>query len=105
MMNEAVRKLREKTGDSQQAFATRLGLSIRSVVNYEKDRTPSPRALAAMAHLAGKHRAVELANQFWAALPVELQTMPVLIARSIPTIQNDPPGIFASMLANTLFKE
>lgn len=77
-LNEAVRKLRERTGDSQQSFATRLGLSIRAVVNYEKDRKPSPRALAAMAHLARKHREYELANQFWSALPEELAMVPVV---------------------------
>ena len=77
-LNDAVRKLRDKTGDSQQAFATRLGLSIRAIVNYEKDRTPSAKALAAMAHLAAKHGEFELANQFWSALPEELATVPLM---------------------------
>jgi transcriptional regulator with XRE-family HTH domain len=77
-LNEAVRKLRELTGDSQQAFATRLKLSIRAIVNYEKDRTPSPKALAAMAHLASKHEAWDLANLFWDNLPEELQSIPVV---------------------------
>lgn len=77
-LNEAVKKLREKTGDSQQAFATRLRLSIRAIVNYEKDREPSPRALAAMARLAAEYHEYELANLLWSALPEELQTFPVL---------------------------
>jgi transcriptional regulator with XRE-family HTH domain len=79
---EAIRRLREITGDSQQAFATRLGLSIRALVNYEKDRTPNPRALAALARLATKSGQPELAQFFWKALPAELQTVPILQTES-----------------------
>lgn len=78
-LNEAVKKLREKTGDSQQAFATRLKLSIRAIVNYEKGRTPSPKALAALALLAREYQEVALEGQFWSALPPELRTSPVLM--------------------------
>ena len=37
---DAVKGLRAHFGESQQAFATRFGLSIRSVANYEKNRKP-----------------------------------------------------------------
>jgi len=67
-----VKKLREHFDESQQAFATRLGISIRAIANYEKDREPSGRALVALyraAHAAGR---TELAETFWKALHDEL---------------------------------
>jgi transcriptional regulator with XRE-family HTH domain len=48
----AVRELRGHLGDTQQAFAHRLGLSIRAIANYEKDRRPTGTALAALARAA-----------------------------------------------------
>jgi len=48
----AVKDLRSALSLSQQAFATQLGLSIRAVVNYEKDRVPTARALAQLERLA-----------------------------------------------------
>jgi transcriptional regulator with XRE-family HTH domain len=74
-LGTAVRKLREKTGDSQQAFANRLGLSIRAIVNYERDRTPAPKALVAMAYLAASYRQVPLVYKFVNALPPEIQRL------------------------------
>jgi transcriptional regulator with XRE-family HTH domain len=56
-LTEAVKALRLGLSESQQAFATRLGISIRALVNYEKDREP-PLALllklSAVAREAGK---------------------------------------------------
>jgi transcriptional regulator with XRE-family HTH domain len=97
-LNAAVRELREKTGDSQQSFATRLKLSIRAVVNYEKDRTPSPKALAAMAHLARRHGEYDLANQFWSALPEELQFVPLLKLPADASVGADDAKIMFEML-------
>jgi transcriptional regulator with XRE-family HTH domain len=34
-LSSAVKQLRKRLGESQQAFATRLGLSIRTIANYE----------------------------------------------------------------------
>ena len=51
-LNTAVKELRNALGLSQQAFATQLGLSIRAVVNYEKNRAPTARALAQLEQLA-----------------------------------------------------
>lgn len=39
-INAAVKKLREVAGETQQAFATRLGISIRGLANYESNRVP-----------------------------------------------------------------
>ena len=55
-INQAIRQLRERLGSNQQIFATNLGISIRALVNYEKDREPlveSLTKLALVARLAG----------------------------------------------------
>ena len=64
---DAVRELREALGDSQQAFATRMGLSIRAVANYEKDRVPIGPILMAMYHQAEKIDE-KLGKKFWHAI-------------------------------------
>lgn len=69
---EATRELRKHLGDSQQAFANRLGLSIRAVANYESDRTPTGRVLVAMSRLAYKSNRSGLFTVFVSALADEL---------------------------------
>jgi transcriptional regulator with XRE-family HTH domain len=44
-VNEAVRILRKLTGETQQVFSTRLGLSLRAYQKYEQNQMPEPRAL------------------------------------------------------------
>ena len=56
-LNTAVKELRNALSLSQQAFATQLGLSIRAVVNYEKNRAPTARALAQLEQLASDNPA------------------------------------------------
>src|ERR1039458_3147488 len=53
-VKEAVRALRGSLHESQQAFATRLGISIRALANYEKGRLPSGKALLKMMGLAAE---------------------------------------------------
>lgn len=72
-----VRQLRGLSGRSQQSFANRLGISIRAVVNYEKDRRPSAVAMARMAHFAAELKHFELAEMIWHELPPELWDRPV----------------------------
>jgi transcriptional regulator with XRE-family HTH domain len=55
-LTEAVKTLRGRLNESQQAFATRLGISIRGLVNYEKDRDPP---LTLLLKLAAVARAVK----------------------------------------------
>jgi len=50
----ATKRLRKLLGESQQAFATRLGLSIRTIANYEGGRRPSGKSLLALANTATK---------------------------------------------------
>lgn len=65
---DAVKALRAHFGDSQQAFATRFGLSIRSIANYEKDRRPEDRVLALFAKAASDAGLRDLLNEFKHAL-------------------------------------
>jgi transcriptional regulator with XRE-family HTH domain len=71
-LTSAVRKLRGSVGESQQAFATRLGISIRALANYEKDRQPSGRALASLAKAAESAGEKDLIAVFENALLQEL---------------------------------
>jgi transcriptional regulator with XRE-family HTH domain len=69
---DAVKGLRKHFGESQQAFATRFGLSIRSVANYEKDRKPEDRVLAAFAKGASEAGRGDLVFEFMTALGRDL---------------------------------
>ena len=51
-LNAAVRAVREVHDESQQAFTTRLGISISGLANYEKNRTPPLRVLVALSKLS-----------------------------------------------------
>lgn len=68
----AVRELRKALGDSQQAFATRLGMSMRAIANYETDRAPTGRALYKLEQLARANGQYELAHKFAGALATEM---------------------------------
>jgi transcriptional regulator with XRE-family HTH domain len=48
----AVKDVRRELRESQQAFAARLGISLRSVAHYEKDRPPHGRTLLQLVELA-----------------------------------------------------
>ena len=67
-----VRALRKKLGESQQKFAIRLGLSLRAIANYEKDRRPTGMALAALSRAAEETGASDLKYLFMQALIDEL---------------------------------
>src|ERR1700687_2268146 len=71
--SKAVRALRGLTGDSQQAFAARLGLSIRAIANYEKDRVPTGRALYQLSQLARELGREDFAKEFSSALSAEFE--------------------------------
>jgi transcriptional regulator with XRE-family HTH domain len=73
---DAVRKLRLALGDTQQSFASRLGLAISTVVRYELTRPPKGKALAQFAELAKGLRDAELADVFRRALVAELEFDP-----------------------------
>lgn len=50
---DAVRQIREKTGESQQAFSNRLGVTVTTISRWEQNHvTPMPDKLAALSHMA-----------------------------------------------------
>jgi transcriptional regulator with XRE-family HTH domain len=69
---EAVKDLRAHLGESQQAFATRLGLSMSAIANYERDRSPTGKALVELAAAADAANRPDLAEKFLRALVAEL---------------------------------
>jgi len=87
----AVKALRHELGDSQQAFANRLGLSIRAIANYEKDRKPTGMALASLARAATDARKQNLVNTFMSALVDELGLQDISIRLIAGSIKDDAP--------------
>jgi transcriptional regulator with XRE-family HTH domain len=58
----AVKKLRKELGDTQQQFAQRTGLAIRSVARFEAERIPSPLVLATLADHADANGLKDIGN-------------------------------------------
>ena len=69
----AVKRLRAELKLTQPAFAKRVGLSVRAVAYYEKDREPSGEVLQRLGSLAARHGRNDLAKIFSDALGRELQ--------------------------------
>lgn len=65
--SQAVKVLRQRLQKSQQAFATRLDLSISTIATYEAGRNPTGRSLVALADLARVSNHNDLAGVFWLA--------------------------------------
>jgi transcriptional regulator with XRE-family HTH domain len=61
-LNQAIRKLRQHFGDTQQSWASRLGLSIASVVRYELSGPPDAQILVRLADLAHKEKLKDVAE-------------------------------------------
>ncbi len=68
----AVKELRERLGDTQQAFASRLGVSISAVTNYERNRIPTGRSLVKLMQTADAYGYSDLAMVFQDELSEEL---------------------------------
>jgi transcriptional regulator with XRE-family HTH domain len=64
-VNQAVRALRKHVRKTQQIFATELGISISSLNNYERQRTPEPKQLIAFQRAAQEAGRDDLAHVFW----------------------------------------
>jgi transcriptional regulator with XRE-family HTH domain len=71
-LTEAVKALRLALGDTQQEFATRLGIAISSAVRYESTRPPHGKMLGQLYRLALKNQHFAVASMFHQALIVEL---------------------------------
>jgi transcriptional regulator with XRE-family HTH domain len=71
-LRQAVRRLRLALGDTQQAFANRLGLAISTVVRYELSRPPRGQALAQLERVASEHALDDCAMAFRNAIRDEM---------------------------------
>ena len=72
-LSDSVKELRRELAESQRALATRLGVSLSAVARYERGRTPTGRALAALARVAEEAGRPDLAGIFLTALVNELR--------------------------------
>jgi transcriptional regulator with XRE-family HTH domain len=66
-IHQAVRALREHVDQTQQVFATELGMSISSLSNYERNRIPEPKQLLTFARRAEEAKRLDLAICFFRA--------------------------------------
>jgi transcriptional regulator with XRE-family HTH domain len=80
---ETVKKLRLALGDTQQQFATRLGIAISTAVRYELSRAPKGKALEMFEKVARAHGRHDEAHVFKSALLIEqLAGTPLTIEES-----------------------
>src|SRR5215813_4310445 len=68
----AVKKLRAELGDTQAQFAERLGLSVRAVANYERNRAPNIEVLFDLGALAREVKKPALEQVFTQAVKKQL---------------------------------
>jgi|SRR5579884_574462 len=71
-ITDAVRRLRQELGDTQQSFAQRTGLAISTVVRYELSRPPRGDALKTFKELAEQHGFTDLARIFAYAMGTDI---------------------------------
>jgi transcriptional regulator with XRE-family HTH domain len=91
-LGPAVKKLRSALGLTQPAFAKRVGLSVRAIANYEKDREPSGEILQRFAGLAARHNLDGLAKIFYDAFADEIR------GRTIPSTAEETAYTRAMLL-------
>jgi transcriptional regulator with XRE-family HTH domain len=70
-MARAIRRFRSALGDTQQQFATRLGLSVTSIARYETGWYPKERILALLAEVAHREKFPVFAAIFERELPAK----------------------------------
>lgn len=89
-LSSAVVRLRKALGDTQQAFASRLGTAITTVARYETIRPPRGNALVQFTQLAKSKGELELAKVFEDALSEEFGG-PVRVERPEPDYHHSLP--------------
>lgn len=72
-IREIVKRLRSELGLSQTAFGLKLGLSLSTIMRYERITPPTGKALAALAKLANRHGHHWYAQAFITVLADELE--------------------------------
>jgi transcriptional regulator with XRE-family HTH domain len=71
-LSQAVKKLREALGQTQQEFAQTLNAAITTIARYETGRSPKGWFLARLAEIASQNNQIELSKVFRGALIKEL---------------------------------
>ena len=71
-LSQAVRSLRHELGLSQQEFANRLTIAVRTVARWENNQPPRGRVLVDLAQLADGKGLTRISRQFLNALQREL---------------------------------
>jgi transcriptional regulator with XRE-family HTH domain len=71
-LSQAVKKLREALGQTQQDFAQTLDAAITTIARYETGRAPKGGYLARLAEIASQNNLIELSEVFRGALIEEL---------------------------------
>lgn len=64
-LSKAVRDLRERLGESQQAFSNRLGIALNTIARYETTRDPSGQALEQLSDMAFARQYPDLGYLFY----------------------------------------
>ena len=72
VLAEAIRRLRESLGESQMAFATRMGWHLVTLARYETNYQPNDRALAQLFRLALERDEQYLVRVFLGAVRAEI---------------------------------
>jgi transcriptional regulator with XRE-family HTH domain len=97
-----VRKLREALGDTQQAFADRLGLAIASVIRYERNRVPRGKALARLENVASANGFEDYSTIFRKALDEEFAVPTPTPSGKAIQFRNDDEAELALALLDVL---
>jgi transcriptional regulator with XRE-family HTH domain len=74
-VDDAVRKLRTAFGDSQEAFAKRLGTGVRTIARYESNQSPPTAVLAKLWRLAKNKRLDFVADAFAAVVQEQMHAI------------------------------
>jgi len=82
-VSDAVRKLRECLGQTQQEFAHSLGVAITTVARWETTRPPKGKILAELERLATENHQSELVHVFDDALMADLGVFAHKIRRGV----------------------
>jgi transcriptional regulator with XRE-family HTH domain len=75
-LTEAIKTLRKISGLNQQFYATHLGLSTKSLYQYEHGKTPEPKQLVALAADAARRGRSDLYAVIWKAFTDEIVPPP-----------------------------
>jgi transcriptional regulator with XRE-family HTH domain len=103
-VSEAVRKLRQALGESQQAFAYRMKTAVRTIARWETTRPPKGKNLNDLRELAIENDNPELALVFGDALSHEIGLGAIVTAKITTGLANSFESL-ANLLDPSLAEE